>query len=64
MEKADTSKKTLTRKCGDCDVNYTTKRDFVLHLLGKRHQKKIKQRDKSHLINVRERTVCVSGKMK
>lgn len=65
MEKANTSKMNWTRKCIECDVNFCIKDAFVLHLLGKRHQKKVRKRDKSHLNDVRERTmgVTVNGKV-
>lgn len=64
MEKANTSKMNWTRKCIECDVNFCIRDAFVLHLLGKRHQKKVRKRDKSHLNDVRERTMGVTGKLR
>lgn len=64
MEKANTSKMNWSQKCLDCNVNFSLKDAYVLHLLGKRHQKKVKKRDLSRLNDVRERTMGVSGKLR
>lgn len=50
------------RKCTLCDVNFCAKNAYVLHLLGKRHQKNVKKRDRNQVNAVRNKTVCLTGK--
>lgn len=51
------------RKCTLCDVNFCAKNAYILHLLGKRHQKNVKKRDRNQVNAVRNKTVCLTGKL-
>ncbi|XP_045133621.1 speckle targeted PIP5K1A-regulated poly(A) polymerase-like isoform X2 [Portunus trituberculatus] len=62
MEGAKSTAKTWARKCIVCDVNFSYKHAYILHLLGKRHQKNVRKRDRSQVNTVRNRTVCFSGR--
>ncbi|KAK8402715.1 hypothetical protein O3P69_000810 [Scylla paramamosain] len=62
MEGAKSTEKNWARKCIVCDVNFSYKHAYILHLLGKRHQKNVRKRDRSQVNTVRNRTVCFSGR--
>lgn len=62
MERAKSTEKNWARKCIVCDVNFSYKHGYILHLLGKRHQKNVRKRDKSQVNTVKYRTVCFSGR--
>ncbi|KAG0719719.1 Speckle targeted PIP5K1A-regulated poly(A) polymerase [Chionoecetes opilio] len=48
------------RKCNVCDVNFSERNAYILHLVGKRHQKTVRKRDKTQENAARNRTVWLS----